>query len=464
VIGRTRLDQQRISRRRFGSMAAGLALSTVLGDVRARRARARPLAEGIEQIEHIVVLMQENRSFDNYLGRLHFEAQPDSEPLPDNAANPNPLNPPGPPISAFHSGQLCDVADLDHSWNGTHRAWNGGQMDGFTTVNQDPLDPNGSRAMSYFTSDELPFYYRLYSTFAMGDRYFSSVMGPTFPNRYFLLAGTSFGHVRNTIPDISADRDAYAPPNGTIFEQLDNAGVSWKVYFSQIPFAAIFGYVRRHWRNLAPMGAFYLDASLGRLPQVAFVDPIFLGGAVVEDDEHPPSNVQLGQRFVSDVITALFASPLWGSTALFLAYDEHGGYFDHVPPPPAVLPDNISPMLDPGDVSGAFDRYGIRVPVAVISPFSRPHFVSHVVNDHTSILKFIATRFNLPPLTERVAQANSMLEFFDFQQAAFMNPPQLPLAGIDPAGYVDCLQQNQDTLQLASNDGFMGLLQQVWGR
>ena len=207
-------------------------------------------------------------------------------------------------------------------------------MDGFTATNQDPLDPNGSRAMSYYDSDDLPYYYKLFSTFAIGDRYFSPLLGPTFPNRYYLLAGTSFGHITDTVPNIIADPTSFAPPNGTIFEQLDRAGVTWKVYYSQVPFAALFGYVRRNWRNLAPIDAFYRDALLGQLPQVAFVDPVFLGAQ--ENDEHPPTDVQLGQKYVSQLISTVFASPLWGSTALFLVYDEHGGYYDHVPPPAAV--------------------------------------------------------------------------------------------------------------------------------
>ncbi len=448
-------SQYRITRRQLGSVAAGLALTGALGSTRTVVASGSA-SEGIKKIEHIVVVMQENHSFDNYLGRLHYEGQPASEALPGNASNPDPLNPHGPPIKVFHADTLCSVEDLDHSWNGTHKAWNHGQMDGFTSVNRDSLDPNGSRAMSYYDGDDLSYYYRLFSTFAMGDRYFSSVLGPTFPNRYYLLAGTSFGQVADTVPNIFADPNAYAPPNGTIFEQLDRAGVTWKVYYSQVPFAAIFGYVRRHWWNLAPIEAFYLDALLGKLPQVAFVDPVFLGAQ--ENDEHPPTDVQIGQHYVSQLIATVFASPLWSSTALFLTYDEHGGYFDHVPPPHATPPDNIAPILQPGDEPGGFDRYGVRVPAAVISPFSRPHYVSHVVNDHTSILKFISTRFNLPPLTWRVAAANPMLEFFDFDHPAFSRPPYIPIARIDPAAYLKCLQQQRST----ATEQAIAQLSQLW--
>src|SRR5439155_22780748 len=139
-----------------------------------------------------------------------------------------------------------------------------------------------------------------------------------FPNRVYLLAGTSFGHIRNDLP----------PPDGftqkTVFEELDAAGVSWKEYYAQIPFGYEFSYVRDHTAgHVVPIGQYYVDAAAGTLPQVSFIDPIFIAQANVENDEHPPSNVQVGERFARDVIGALFASPNWPSSALFLTYDEN---------------------------------------------------------------------------------------------------------------------------------------------
>ena len=139
------------------------------------------------------------------------------------------------------------------------------------------------------------------------------------------------------------------------------------------------------------MKQYYADAKAGKLPQVAFVESSPLGDVNTESDEHPPANVQVGQKFTHDVIKALIASPNWSSSALFLTYDEHGGFYDHVPPPAAPKPDNIPPMLKPGDTPGAFDRYGIRVPTIVVSPYAKKHYVSHTVYDHTSILRFIET-------------------------------------------------------------------------
>jgi phospholipase C len=206
------------------------------------------------------------------------------------------------------------------------------------------------------------------------------------------------------------------------------------------PFAFEFSYVRDHAAgHVLPIEQYYADAAAGALPQVAFVDPIFVAPANVENDEHPPSNVQVGERFAKDVVDALFRSPDWPRSALFLTYDENGGFYDHVPPPAAPVPDGIAPMLQPGDVPGAFDRYGFRVPVVVVSPFWKPHFVSHVVNDHTSILRFIEVRFGLPPLTRRDAAANPLLEFFRFGRPSFAVPPTLPDAPLDPVQVAKCL-------------------------
>jgi phospholipase C len=234
----------------------------------------------------------------------------------------------------------------------------------------------------------------------------------------------------------------------SIFELLDAAGISWKVYNAEpvLAFANEFAYVSQHVPPMVfPIGDYFTDAAAGTLPQVAFVDPILLGPRNVENDEHPPTNVQVGQNFVATVLTALFNSPNWSSSAFFLTYDEHGGYFDHVPPPAAIPPDAAAPMASstatiaetPIDQDG-FDQYGIRVPAVVVSPFARSHFVSHVVHDHTSILRFIETRFGLSNLTQRDLSADPMLEFFDFKNPPFLTPPALPAAAIDPVGLAEC--------------------------
>ena len=382
-------------------------------------------------IDHIIVLMQENRSFDHMFGRIFAEGQPKAQGLQVFHANPDPTS--LGLIPSFHQARLCEVADLAHSWNATHRQIGPRHfMDGFTATNVDAVDPNGHRTMGYFTSADIPFYYGLYSTFAMADRYFASVPGPTYPNRFFLIAGTSFGRTRNEFPQKANE---YGP---SIYDRMNDAGIAWKAYYSDIPFAGFFAGARAHVENIVTIDQFFEDAANGTLPQVAYLDPKFGGDTTEENDEHPPSNVQLGQAFVADVVQALFESPNWGRTALFIEYDEHGGYYDHVVPPAACVPDATPPRLQPGDVNATFDQYGIRVPMVVVSPWARPHYVSHVVHDHTSILRFIETRFDLPALTARDANTTPPLEMFDFSAPPFETPPELPAAEVDPDRAAEC--------------------------
>jgi phospholipase C len=418
--------------RNLARLALGLAAAAgvaVVGGAVPAAAADRPTQS---PINHVVVLMQENRSFDSYFARLHFEGQPRAGAEPLHASNPNPIDPSAPAIRAFHQTQYCASADLNHSWTGTHDELDGNAMDGFTAANEDPTDPTGSRAMGFYDIRDLPFYYSLYSDFAMADRYFASVPGPTFPNREYLLAGTSFGHIQNDLP-------AAGLTGRSVFNELDEAGVSWKIYFSDVPAGFLFAYVRAHAAgHVVPVSQFAVDAAAGKLPQVAFVDPMFGGNKNSESDEHPPANIQIGQQFVAGIVDALFASPQWSSAAMFLTYDEHGGFYDHVSPPAAAAPDDIAPMLGPGDTVAGFDRYGVRVPAVVISPFARRHLVSHDVFDHTSILRFIETRFGLPALTRRDAAADPMLDLFDFRHPEFLKAPRLRPAAVNPAQVAAC--------------------------
>jgi phospholipase C len=385
-------------------------------------------------VNHVVVLMQENRSADHYLAPLNGEGQPDFEAEP-STGNPDPTNPSGPAIVPFHKTGMCEVADLNHSWNGTHREVDGGAMDGFTTQNANALDPTGSRAMGYYDQSDLPFYYGMYNTFATGDRYFSSVLSQTYPNREYLFAGTSFGHVDNTRGPFNQH---------SLFENLDAHSISWKIYVTQPQFGSyagtFFQYVHdRASTHVFPISQYFTDLANNQLPAVTYIEPDqFDIPPHTKNDEHPPVDVQLGQKFASDVINALMTSPEWTTSAFFFTYDEHGGFYDHVTPPAAPIPDDIAPLIGPGDYQAAFDQYGVRVPVAVISPFAKAHFVSHVVHDHTSILRFVEDRFGLPTLTNRDAQADPMLEMFDFANPAFMTPPTLPTATVDQAQLAAC--------------------------
>jgi phospholipase C len=410
------------------SIAAIVAIATLGLAPAASSAPPPPPGGGITNINHVVVLMQENRSFDDYFSRLHFSGQPQAS-VESQAPNPNPLG--GPPIHPFLRTNPCEVADLDHSWTAVHNEIDGGAMDGFTAANTDPRDPSGSRAMSYYDASTLPFYYSIANEFSFADHYFASVPGPTFPNRFYLLTGTSFGHIRNDIASYTQK---------TIFQSLDEAQppVSWKIYLASFQVEELFTYVQQHAAgHIEPLSQYYIDAANGTLPQVSFLESDPFGDVNHESDEHPPVNVQVGEKLVHDLMAALVASPDWSSSAFFLTYDEHGGFYDHVTPPPAPIPDNIPPMLGPGDTPAQFNQYGVRVPTIVVSPYAKAHYVSHVVYDHTSILRFIETRFGLPALTRRDALANPMLDMFDFSHVSHP-APVLADAPIDPAGVAAC--------------------------
>jgi phospholipase C len=386
-------------------------------------------------IDHIIVLMQENRSFDHYFGRLAAMGQPDAEGPPDSYSNPGGAD--GGVVTFHHDTERC-LNDTNHEWDGAHRQYNNGAMDGFVVTNQ----PHGDRALTYFDGGDIPFYYALANTFAIGDRYFSSLIGPTWPNRLYLMAATSFGRADNAF--ISQDTAAHPVPQ--IFSLMDAAGVTWGDYAGgarMLGFLPYYGILRRatieHEHRIDDL---MRDLAAGTLPQVSFVEPDYLGAGGTRVDEHPPGIPMSGERWVEGIVRGLMASPLWARTALFITYDEHGGFADHVPPHPACEPDNLPPQVAGAAVPGRFDRLGFRVPFIVVSPYARRHFVSHRTFDHTSILRFIEARFGLPALTRRDANAALPTDLFDFASPPFMTPPMLPPAGaIDPATVARCNTQ-----------------------
>ena len=178
---------------------------------------------------------------------------------------------------------------------------------------------------------------------------------------------------------------------------------------------------------------FQSDLAAGHLPHVTFLDPNY-----ETTSQENPQDIQLGERFIAEVVQALMHARTWKHTALFITYDEHGGYYDHVPPPAAIAPDSIAPLLTPDDVPAAFDRYGFRVPLVVVSPWARARYVSRVTQDHTSITAFIERKWNLPAMTFRDANAHPMTDYFDFRKPAFLTPPKLAKAPALGPGLAEC--------------------------
>lgn len=378
--------------------------------------------DGRNPIQHIIVIMQENHSFDNYFGALSDPKFYGSEVdgIRPDLFN---LDSKGQPVHVFHETNLC-ISDPAHDWNDAHADWNFGKMDGFVKTNEYHND--GRRVMGYYTEQDIPYYYALAQTFAIGDRFFSSTLGQTYPNRFFMLTGSAFGNIRNLFP-----QNDMGFAQRTIFERLNEYGVTWSYYHNeQNPFCYLALFQPMYRANLDHMkddAQFARDLAADQLPQVVFLDATFEGA-----DEHPGANVQKGQAWAGEKINQLLASRAWRSSVLFLTYDENGGFFDHVPPPEACAPDSILPDLHPRDVPGNFERLGFRVPFVAISPYAKRHYVSHQVYDHTSILKFIATKYNLPPLTLRDANADGLMDLFDFDHPNFDVGP-LPSPTQDPA-------------------------------
>jgi phospholipase C len=352
-------------------------------------------------IQHIIILMRENRSYDEYFGQLYQRGQPGSEPLPNNFSNPD-AN--GVAVNSYHETTTCVQTDPDHTWNGLHKCVNGGKMDGFVKT-------SGTVTMGYYDDTDLPFYYFLANTFAVADHNFASVLGPTFPNRDYLVLGTSDGitctcstYPRLTLP--------------SLIDELEQKSVTWAAYSEQDePFEATLG---DDWRNQHPASRhtvteFKAALASGNLPAVTFVDSLWN-----INDEHPPADVQAGEAWIRDLYEALLKSSIWPTAALIWTYDEAGGFADHVPPPKSC----------PASASEAsFVELGVRVPMMVLSPFARRHYVSHIVHEHTSITRLIETVFDLPALTARDANSDALLDMFDFDCPANTTVPDAPFAG-----------------------------------
>jgi phospholipase C len=442
-----------------------------------------PGTDLIPEIKHIVVLMMENHSYDNYLGMLAgrgegFPLAADGTP---DVSNPRSG---GAPVAAHH---LPSPVQADHiptqSWHASHLQDDGGRCDGFVT-SAEALVPGADATvpMGHWTEHDLPFYYGLAKTFPLADHWFCSCLGPTFPNRRFLLAGTAHG----LVDDLPFELVDY-PPAGTIFDMLTRNGIHWVNYHhvSQLrvllkhalgtrvlvalrrlaslgrwfpPLVAAERGNKTFTAGLYPLGLarcvlhlasddqFFADADNGTLPPFCIVDPDF--GTFSEEN---PQDIQEGESFAAKVINRVMHGKGWPGTLLIWTYDEHGGYYDHVPPPAAPPPDDVlgrSLLTMPAWVRAClrpffatyvaeieqadtgprrYDRYGFRVPAVIVSPYARPGYVCNQVFDHASVLRLIEQKWNLPPLTNRDAAAASPLEALDLASPpAFLDPPSLP--------------------------------------
>jgi phospholipase C len=397
--------------------------------------------------DHVVVVMMENHSFDNLLGDLSRTRGYIDGLTFDGAGKPlnsNPGTAPGAaPVEAFALESTAQRTNVTQSWPATRAQIDGGKMDGFVETAKGTDDP-----MGYYTAEVLPFAYSLASQFTVANRWFCSVPGPTYPNRRFLLAGTAFGGTV-TSPEALLDPP---PKQGTIFDRLTEHGVSWADYFTDVPMTlAIPSIFLKHARNHHQLERFFQDCKAGTLPAVSFVDPgvgavsslaasfgglpdivkealrlIGVDGHLLEPSEtqEDPADMYHGEIWAYEVVEAVLKSPAWSRTLLIYTYDEHGGYYDHVPPPAAIPPDEIPAKLEGGG-EGAYDMYGPRVPAVIVSPYSRPGGASSTIYDHTSVLATIEHKWNLPALTKRDANAASVIDCLDLSTPALLEPEPL---------------------------------------
>ena len=431
-------------------LGAAVAGSVALGAVPAR-------ADGnLNNVNHIIIMMQENHSYDNYLGVLGYVAGTPYHnakgrrgcPINDNTCvdglsckmktgglvcrNKNQSNLKG-TVRAFHEENLCIGPDLDHSWIGSHEEGNfkhpnsmlrSSPNNGFVRVNAETNGPEQVTAhdtMGYYDDGDLPFYYDIAQNFAMSDRYFCPVIGQTFPNRAYFLAGTSFGHLTTSEIITAQAGTSRSPARSSTAWTPPGCRGRTTFPISPTPRSS-----RSRPGHTSPMGAFLTDAAAGTLPAVSFIDPSAfatqtINGHLYQTDEHPPNDIRAGEYVVSQVINALRSGPSWNDSILFWTYDEHGGFYDHVKPPPApqggfATPDGIAPgqcadlsnppasqqqgagancshsqTVDAPGICPAFtptgpypadcatfNQLGFRVPFVAVSPFSKPHYVSHL--------------------------------------------------------------------------------------
>ncbi|HEX8067756.1 MAG TPA: alkaline phosphatase family protein [Thermoleophilaceae bacterium] len=424
LVGRDPESEEALSRRDFlerTAYAAGLAgaatlpAGMLLREAAAAHAKRVPLPRPRNMpIDHFVIVMMENRSFDHYFGWLSGVAD-----ATQKASYRDPAT--GQMVATRHASQLeapyqgCGHPDPGHSWDDGRAQL----KDGFLAEDSG----NDEFALTYYNEGDCGFIHPLGKAYTLYDRFFCSALTSTWPNRYFKWSAQAGGRKNNTPP-----ADTLGNQWETIFDRALASGLTARYYNSDLPFSAVWGARGGTWTH--KLERFYVDCATGTLPNVAIVDPPFRdggGGQGMSADEHPHGDVRLGQAWMSDVVHAFIASPNYRNGALFLVYDEWGGFWDHVRPP--RVPD-VRASRDPAEDWG---QMGFRIPAVAVSPYSRrgrePRArVSHATLGFESIIKLITYRFGLGNLTVRDRYAKNVGRTFDWSRPDF-EPPDLP----DPA-------------------------------
>ncbi|HEY6334814.1 MAG TPA: alkaline phosphatase family protein [Alphaproteobacteria bacterium] len=424
-----------IPRRRFLQGAAALGGAALLDSLASGSARAAP--GKLTDIDYFIILMKENRSFDHYFGTLSgVRGFNDAKAmgLPNGRSVFEQVDEEqGRPVLPFHLDTLGTNAQrlrqTDHSWRGQHAAWDGGKMDQWIAAHRDQDGARAPFTMGHYVRADIPFYYALADAFTICDSYHCSVLGPTHPNRYYLMTGTidpegkAGGPALDNVPR-NFRWEAYP-------ERLERAGISWRIYHDNddyycnvVRFLAQYRNLPQNsplWENAIRNRPFYellWDIRTGNIPQVSWIVPPSFAS------EHPDYLPAAGEDHTRRILEALWSNPtLWARAALVLNYDENDGLFDH------ALPPTPEPGTPDEYVGGLPVGLGFRVPCLVISPWSRGGYVCRDLFDHTSTLRLLETRFGVevPNLSKwRRATTGDLTGTFSFGAGLRADVPLLP--------------------------------------
>jgi phospholipase C len=422
---RERLEQaapdEAIRRREFlqrsaktAGLAAGLAATlspdTIVAEAARRQRRHHLPAPKNLPIDTFVVLMMENRSFDHYLGWMpKADGRQAGLTYADTEGRPHQTH------RLTPDWQGCGHPDPDHSWDGGRGQMNGGAMDGFLKTGNDEF------AIGYYAEGDLGFIQDAAKAFTTFDHFHCSLMASTLPNREYMHAAQSYGLIDNDLPPQTQYTTGY-PWETTIWHALERAGVSHRYFFVDVPVSALWGVPGLSISS--PVAEYYARCATGTLPHVSIVDPYFAGsegeGPGASGDEHPHGDVRMGQAYMADVVHAFMESPQFERGALFIVYDEWGGFYDH------VVPKRVPDIRNDPDIDKDYGLMGFRIPALVVSPWVRRNHVHHSTFGFESILKMIRYRFGLPPLTRRDAYATNIARAFDFEHKPRLKLPDLP--------------------------------------
>jgi phospholipase C len=398
-----------ITRRRFVQGLATGAGAAGLGGIDLLTAQSKLPKPRNSGIEHVVLVMMENRSFDHFLGWLPGANGQQGGLTYLDAAN---VAHATHPLAPDYQG--CGHPDPDHSYDGGRAEFNNGACDGWLRAGR-----NDDYAIGYYTQSDLTFLGQAAPYWTTCSAYFAAIMAETFPNRIYQ-------HAAQTDRLDNATAAMCSLP--TIWDRLAERGLNGRYYFTDVPFLGLWGL------KYAPISrwfsSFLQDCAAGTLPHVSFVDAGFLGEASgTSSDDHPHGDVRNGEAFLNQVYTAVATSPNWNSTVLIINFDEWGGFFEHVPP-------SLAPLPAADQAAGSDGRLGFRVPCVVASPFARRAYIPAAEFDHTSVLKLIEWRWDLEPLTVRDAEANNLADVLDFtgpkHHPALFAVPSGPFGGACP--------------------------------